>query len=696
MHGRLGPNPDPYPIEAVARRLLGDPNPQLSSNSQLRYGNHGSLVVEIEGDKKGLWYDHENTKGGGVIQLVMAHLDCSPKEAAYWLKTEFRSQLKADEIYDYVDADGNLVFQVLRQFPKKFLQRRPDGKDAWVYNTKNVRKYPYRLPEVLNPKNDLILIVEGEKDVEALRAIGFVATTNAGGAIKPQKNGQSPKWPVSFNQYFAGKKIVIIPDNDSAGQTHATFIAAQLRGSARQIGILKLPDLPDKGDVSDWLGNEGNKRRLWELAMAALNDGRQVSHPPSPVTASWYDEAMVGARGQVLPNLANVLSALRHDPAWEGIFAYDEMRHCVMLLGPLPRHGPLVADDSSYPRPWEDRDDIVVQEWMQIASFPNVALGTVHDAIVARAYELRVHPLRDYLNRLEWDGVPRISGGTTAEGDVVEPFFPRYFDAKANPYTKTVGECFLISAVARIMDPGCQADHMLILEGKQGIGKSTASRILAGSDYFSDTIPRPGTKDAMSHLEGLWIGEISELDSFSRADVSGIKAFVSGRSDKFRPAYGRKERHQPRQCIFIGTTNSETYLKDETGGRRFWPIKCKNIDLEALETDRDQIWAEAVNLYKLGRPWHITDPATRELAEEEQTARYDEDVWHNDIAVYLEKKNKVTVSDVLSEALFIEKAKMDRASQNRVTKALTRLGWSRGPRTGTKRWWYPQTSEMTE
>ena len=194
---------------------------------------------------------------------------------------------------------------------------------------------------------------------------------------------------------------------------------------------------------------------------------------------------------------------------------------------------------------------------------------------------------------------------------------------------------FLVSAVARIMDPGCKVDHVPILERQQGIGKSTSLLILTGEAWFSDSLPDVGTKDAMDHLRGKWIVEIAELDAMSRAEDTALKAFITRQVDKFRPAYGRREIEWPRQSVFVGTTNRSVYLKDETGGRRYWPVRCTSINLAALERDRDQIWAEAVHLYRQGHRWHITDPDLIRQAEAEQRARYDVDVWHDKIEAYV-------------------------------------------------------------
>jgi predicted P-loop ATPase len=394
--------------------------------------------------------------------------------------------------------------------------------------------------------------------------------------------------------------------------------------------------------------------------------------------APWLADCQCGGKGQPLSNLANILVALRNDPMLRDLFAYDQMLQAPILLKPLPGK----QLDNFEVRQVTDVDVTYLQEQLQRAGLKNISKDATHQAVDARAQDCAFHPVRDYLDGLKWDGKTRINN-----------WLVTYLGAEANDYSEAVGRMFLVSMVARIFDPGCKADHVLILEGPQGELKSTACSILGGQ-WFSDGLPdiREG-KDAAQHLRGKWLIEIAEMHAISRVDSTHLKAFITRDTDRYRPSYGRREIVHRRQCIFVGTTNKEVYLKDETGGRRFWPVTTGAINIEALRRDRHQLFAEAVRYYRGGTQWWPERDFEREVIALEQEARYEADVWEEKIAAYLADKERATIGQVAAEALLIDTARISTTDQNRIRGAMVHLGWRRAPRGhGGTRWWKPSNN----
>lgn len=389
-----------------------------------------------------------------------------------------------------------------------------------------------------------------------------------------------------------------------------------------------------------------------------------------------------------LPTLANVALILSNDQDFKGCFARNEFSGETELIRKLP------TVPGQLPPRLGVIDDYVLG-YTQIALSIGACKLRIGDKLCAQGIELAsrqqcYNPLQDSLKSLPWDGVRRL-----------DTWLSVYLGAAPSAYVSSVGRWWLISAMARAFRPGCQADHVLVLEGPQGAAKSSALRVLAGSKYFTDQLPDLSHKDALQHLGGMWIIELGEMDGLSRHDVTKIKAFITVRSDRFRPSYGKFFVNHKRSCVFAGTTNSDEYLRDDTGNRRFWPVRIGAIDLDALTRDRDQLLAEAHRAWESGAEWWPSrNDATlaKEIAAE-QESRFQADEWEPRVAAWVADRGVVVLGDVLSGPLGIEPGKWSMGDQKRVGACLRRLGWQKQMTVekGTRGYhWYPPTPETPE
>ena len=394
--------------------------------------------------------------------------------------------------------------------------------------------------------------------------------------------------------------------------------------------------------------------------------------------AAWKQGLQIDERGQPAPNLANAALALRQAPELLGAVAYDEMLRHVVVTRVLPE-SPIAQVSGS--RALQDTDEGVIQEWLQRQGLRRLGKNTAQQAISLVAREHTFHPVKKYLHSLRWDGVPRISS-----------WLSTYLGADATQYTAAIGRWFLIAMAARIMTPGCKADYMLVLEGDQGAHKSIVCAILGGT-WFSDALPDLHRGDQIRismHLRGKWIIEIGELSSIGKAESGALKAFLTQTEERYTPKFGHNEVIEPRQCVFIGTTNKTAYLHDETGGRRFWPVKVGVIDTVALATGRDQLFAEAVVAFRAGERWWPDGDFERTHIQPEQAARYEADAWEELIVPFLAERQRATVLEVARWGLFIETPRIGTAEQRRITAIMKRVGWgpgNRGPQ--GERYLYP-------
>jgi predicted P-loop ATPase len=430
-------------------------------------------------------------------------------------------------------------------------------------------------------------------------------------------------------------------------------------------------------------------KRLRALAGTATGDGGK-------------DQLLRSENGAAKPLLFNAAMFIRHDPNWKDALGYDVFRHKITLRRPPPWRPDVASDaDVATDADWTDLEDLLLATYLQehgIAVGPQVA----GEAATLVAREAQFHPVQEYLESNRWDGRRRI-----------DTWLTYYLGVEDTDYARAVGACWLIAGVARVYRPGCKVDTALVLEGDQGRRKSTAINVL-GAPWVTDELADFGSKDAAMQLAGRWIIEIAELEGMRGANIAKIKAFMSRAIDRYRPPYGRHVIDVARQCIFAGSVNENEYLRDATGGRRFWPVECKSIDIDALARDRDQLWAEARARFEAGESWWLRDRALELSAMREQRTRYREDPWSPSILDYLEARQKehaarqgedkepphVTIEEVLRRAVKlgadqwgnIDESRWQQKDSNRVAACLKSLGWKRCQirieKTRRRRWVY--------
>lgn len=411
--------------------------------------------------------------------------------------------------------------------------------------------------------------------------------------------------------------------------------------------------------------------------------GAKVTKFPGGKRPEWEQTLTRSRDGDVKACSYNLMLILENDPELSGLFWLDEFGNRVVLDRDPPWQG-------------GTRDEFTEVDALELAAWLgdprrgyHVTVGTdlVLACVEAMARRRRRHSVREYLQALTWDGVPR-----------VERMFVDLFGADDSPYNRGASICMMVSAVSRILwtDPrqpskGSKVDFMVVLEGDQGKGKTTAVLELFSAEWYAEATESPAHKDFYQTLRSRWVIEIGEMDSFSKADVAKVKQAITTRFDVYRPSYGRTAKSFRRECVFVGTTNTDDYLRDASGARRFLPIKVGPVKISEVVAQRDQLWAEAVSLFTGGCEWWVLPPG----AEREQDARYSEDVWTERIYRWVIGKApdaaydhlgfsrrgntyneplEFTVGEVLTHAVALDSARQDRASSTRVGQILTRLG----------------------
>ena len=453
--------------------------------------------------------------------------------------------------------------------------------------------------------------------------------------------------------------------------------------------------LPSFTAMSELASNDENVKLT--LGKERLNEAMEdFDFDKEEIDTEWFSKLKLDNKGRVISSIENALTVLENDPVLKGKIGFNEFANRAVILGKLP--WPCKIGDD-----WSDADDAGLRKYME-SVYGITHANKIDDALKITFQKNTFHPVREYLESLSWDGQKR-----------VETLLIDYLGAEDTEYVRLVTRKWMCGAVARIFKPGIKFDYMLVLTGEQGIQKSTFFRILA-KDWFTDSLQNVEGNQAIEKLMGSWIIEFGELQAFSRSESNAIKRFITSQEDRTRLAYDRRVSYLKRQCVFAGTTNKSEFLKDETGNRRFWPVAVKKEGrtksvFEDLLKERDQIWAEAVVLWRDEKePLYLTEEEEklagvhqevhREINEKEGVIleyldtllpeNWDEmDLYQRrnflegaDVLEGTVKRDKVCVLEIWCECFGKNRADLKKSDSLEINGILSRLdGWSSADKT---------------
>lgn len=439
---------------------------------------------------------------------------------------------------------------------------------------------------------------------------------------------------------------------------------------------------PEANKKNDPVGTKSVDKR--EPAVAPLEDdcgddlvkigGRLV-----PEWMSWYYDTK-NMRWNVSRKL--VINCLEKLPELREVLGFDELRNSVQCRQAWPW---------PYAKPGEIRNAdalLLGKHLTDVYGLPSISKAALEEAMQTVANTRPFHPIRDMLVGLQWDGRPRLDRWLIhvlgEKPDTLRPALAEYL--------RLVGRFWILGMVYRVMEPGCKFDYCPVLEGSGGLRKSTLVEVLCGSQYFSDTPFEVGRgKEAQEQVQGLWLYEIAELTHFSKSEVGAIKAFISAKVDRYRVAYGTTVESFPRQCVLVGTTNEDTYLRDRTGNRRFWPVPVRQqINTEWVAKYRAQLLAEAFVLYQQGAVYTPTADEEERLFKPMQESRLVETAVESELLHVLTREpgngtlaqsvNNLTDFVTMAQltlALGVDAAKSTAGLQSQISGWLKHEGWER-------------------
>lgn len=658
--------------------------------------NNEWIIGNIQGDEgksmhinleTGMWNDfNTGDKGGDLISLYAAVKNLRQYEAALELggaPTPIKKQDLPDfshkalgyprSVHAYTDSENNVVMYTARydklDGTKEFFPfTKLNGK--WTKKAIPNSRPIYNLYALVQNPDAPVLVVEGERTCELARNFitPYVIVSWSGGCQAINKTDWTP--------LQGRKKILLWPDADKAGIKAMENIAAILSPHTEDLKIIR-PDRNSGWDAADAY-QEGWTYDQWKTwakelveAYAPIQEPETTPNTPEVIEECFEVKVpkhmveqlqadinrfksmglILNSKLKPIVNESNILKVLsKWDKLDPDFICFDEF------------HLKFFTKDK---KEWtEEHFNELLVRLQSDMKLHNLSTTTLQTAISTYAYRNRKNEVKEFLLSLRWDGVER-----------VDNFFTHCYESQDTPYTRAISRNFWLGLVARILKSGCKLDTMIVLEGPQGIKKSSSLKAIGGQ-WYAETNLSPDNKDFYVHLQGKALVEIGELSSFDKSQTTSIKQMLSCQIDRFRPPYGKLAQDFPRQCMFVGTTNDDTYLRDSTGNRRFWPIKTPMVHLERIEELREQYFAEAV--YRLNR----LEESWWEVPAEEATAQQDErmidDEWQGYVEAYILNEPYTTIADIATKSkLNIKPQDINRMTQLRIASCLKRAGWER-------------------
>jgi len=555
-----------------------------------------------------------------------------------------------------------------KALPATLMQQSASGGTHYIFNADHEPNYPGTLCKGVDIKyRGYILLAPSTFNGNSYKWLNELMPSNAPTWLAKQDSyANQVLTPASWMHGLSAKELLQIIEEEGWHRTVVKFV-----------GSLVAQQYADKEihEITDQLTLDGYDIGETRAEVQRMIDGARRKHFGSDITNVVAQRLVVGTQGSVPSNYHNISLTLRDQSPWNTVFAYNEFadRKMVITKPPGERGNPNLFR----PRDIRDSDYTKVIKWLNQNGFPSVNKQLVIDCVQELCEDNIISPVKAYLEPLKFDPESDKSQLSTWM-EIYLGVKPRSPDEQQ--YVQAVSRLSLIQAVARALTPGCKADSVPILEGGQGVGKSTALRVLHSPEWFGDSLPPMGTKDASDYLRGIWGVELAELAFQRKAEIELQKAFISKNEERFRPAYGREEIFYPRACVFWGTTNRTDYLKDETGNRRFLPVRVTQVDIEGLKAARDKLWAEAVYCFRAGEEYWLTGELSKQ-AEQQANERFEEDPWIELINEKLSSCEEVSLKEAIEKCFVgIDPQSITQQMTRRMAVCLQIAGWGKDGR----------------